>query len=131
MREYQIGNLQPALITVFNVVNSINMSVSARIRQYGAMRAIGMSNRQLIKMVTAEAAAYSIAGSIVGCMIGLCINRYLFVQMVSSRWGDPWRVPVLIVGIIVGLVVVTAFIAVRTPARRIRDLSIVDTISAD
>ena len=72
-----------ALITVFNVVNSINMSVSARIRQYGAMRAIGMSNRQLIKMVTAEAAAYSIAGSIVGCMIGLCINRYLFVQMVS------------------------------------------------
>ena len=120
-----------ALITVFNVVNSINMSVSARIRQYGAMRAIGMSNRQLIKMVTAEAAAYSIAGSIVGCMIGLCINRYLFVQMVSSRWGDPWKVPVLTVGIIVGLVVVTAFIAVRNPARRIRDLSIVDTISAD
>lgn len=120
-----------ALITVFNVVNSINMSVSARIRQYGAMRAIGMSNRQLIKMVTAEAAAYSIAGSIVGCMIGLCINRYLFVQMVSSRWGDPWRVPVLIIGIIVGLVIVTAFIAVRNPARRIRELSIVDTISAD
>lgn len=119
-----------ALITVFNVVNSINMSVSARIRQYGAMQAIGMSNRQLIKMVTAEAATYSLAGSIVGCVIGLCIHKYLFVQMVSSRWGDPWKIPVFILSIIVVLVVVTAFIAVRNPVRRIRSLSIVDTISA-
>lgn len=28
-----------ALIAVFNIVNSISMSVSARVRQYGAMRA--------------------------------------------------------------------------------------------
>ena len=45
-----------ALITVFNIINSIAMSVSARIRQYGSMRAIGMSNRQLVRMIAAEAA---------------------------------------------------------------------------
>lgn len=118
-----------ALITVFNIVNSINMSVSARIRQYGAMRAIGMSNRQLIKMVTAEAATYSLVGCVIGCVIGLCIHKYLFTQMVSSRWGDPWNIPVVILGIIVILVILTAFIAVRNPAKRIRNLSIIDTIS--
>jgi len=64
-----------ALITIFNVVNSISISVSARMKQYGAMRAIGMSGRQLIKMVTAEAVTYSVAGSIAGCILGCrCIS---------------------------------------------------------
>lgn len=118
-----------ALITVFNIVNSINMSISARIRQYGAMRAIGMSNKQLIKMVTAEAVTYSLVGCMIGCAIGLCIHKSLFTQMVSSRWGNPWNIPVVILGIIVVLVILTAFIAVRKPAKRIRNLSIIETIS--
>ena len=40
-----------ALITVFNIINSIAMSVAARTEQYGAFRAIGLSNRQLSKMM--------------------------------------------------------------------------------
>ena len=35
------------IISLFNIVNSISMSVSARMKQYGAMRAVGMDNRQL------------------------------------------------------------------------------------
>lgn len=117
-----------ALITVFNIVNSINMSVSARMKQYGAMRAIGMSSRQLIRTVTAEAACYSMVGSITGTVIGLCLHKYLFTHMVTSRWGDVWKVPVLTLGIIVVLVVLTALAAVKNPAKRIQSLSIIDTI---
>ena len=36
-----------ALITIFNVINSISMSAAARTRQYGTFRAIGLSTRQL------------------------------------------------------------------------------------
>ena len=119
-----------ALITVFNVINSIGMSVSARMKQYGAMRAIGMSTRQLVKMVTAEAATYSLVGSLVGCLIGLPIHKYLFEHMVTGRWGDPWNVPIPILAIIVSLVIATAIAAVRGPSRRIHNMSIIDTISA-
>ncbi len=119
-----------ALITVFNVINSVGMSVSARMKQYGAMRAIGMSTRQLIRMVTAEAAAYSLAGSVVGCLIGLSIHKYLFEHMVSGRWGDPWNIPIANLIIIVSLVILTAVIAVRGPSRRIHNMSIIDTITA-
>lgn len=119
-----------ALITIFNVINSVGMSVSARMKQYGAMRAIGMSTRQLIRMVTAEAAAYALAGSVAGCLIGLPIHKYLFEQMVSGRWGDPWHIPITNLIMIVSLVILTAIIAVRGPSRRIHNMSIVDTISA-
>lgn len=119
-----------ALITVFNVINSISMSVSARIKQYGAMRAIGMSSRQLVKMITTEAATYSFVGSLTGCLVGLPVHKYLFEHMVTGRWGDPWRIPVPVLAIMVLLVVITALIAVRGPARRIHNMSVIDTISA-
>ena len=54
-----------ALITIFNVMNSIAMSVAARMKQYGAFRAIGLTNRQLTRMIVAEAAAYADRKSVV------------------------------------------------------------------
>ena len=119
-----------ALITIFNIVNSIAMSVSARIKQYGAMRAIGMSIHQLMKMIAAEAVTYSVIGSVVGCCIGLPLHKMLFEKMVTSYWGDVWQLPLGRLGIIVLIVVVSSVIAVHGPAKRIRTMSIVDTISA-
>lgn len=118
------------LITVFNIVNSIAMSVSARIKQYGAMRAIGMSGDQLIKMITAEAVTYSVIGSIVGCLIGLPLHKIMFEKMVTNHWGDPWKIPLGMLGIIVAIVIITSILAVNSPAKRIHKMSIVDTISA-
>ena len=42
-------------ITIFHIMNTINLGVAAKMKEYGSMRAIGMSNRQLIKMIIAEA----------------------------------------------------------------------------
>lgn len=112
------------------IVNSIAMSMAARIKQYGALRAIGMSDRQLVKVVTAEAAVYAVAGSMAGCLLGLPLHKRLFEQMVTFRWGDPWQIPWDTIGIIVAIVMVTTVLAVRGPSKRIRNMSIVETISA-
>lgn len=119
-----------ALITVFNIVNSVAMSVSARVKQYGAMRAIGMSGRQLVKMVAAEAVTYSVAGSAAGCALGLPLHKLLFEKMVTAHWGDPWRLPFGMLAVIVAIVIVTSLLAVHAPSKRIRSMSIVDTINA-
>lgn len=120
-----------ALITVCNIVNSLSMSVAARMRQYGAMRAIGMSGRQLTRMVTAEAVTYALAGSLVGCALGLPVHRFLFEKMVTYRWGDAWHVPAGVLCIIIVLVLGTAFLAVRGPAKRLQEMSVVKTIAAN
>ena len=62
-----------AMITLFNIINSISMSVTARIKQYGAMRAVGMDGSQLVRMITAESFTYAISGLVVGCVAGLPI----------------------------------------------------------
>ena len=119
-----------ALITVFNIMNSISMSVSARIKQYGAMRAIGMSARQLTKMIAAEAMTYGICGSIAGCLLGLPLNKFVFENLITSYFGDPWSVPLSTVTIVIPFTAAASLIAVRGPAKRIKNMSITETIHA-
>lgn len=119
-----------ALITIFNVINSIAMSVAARIKQYGAFRAIGLSNRQLVRMVVAEASTYAVTGSICGSILGLLCNKILFDKLVGFNWGDPWNIPVVELAVIIAVVVIAVILAIRGPIKKIRDMSIVDTISA-
>lgn len=118
------------LISVFNIINSIAMSVSARIQQYGAMRAIGMSSSQLLRMIAAEAVTYVVWGMIAGCAAGLLLNWKIFGLLVTDRWGDPWYVPVSAMAVILAVMAAAVVAAVRVPARQIREMSVVDTISA-
>ena len=119
-----------ALISVFNIINSISMSVSARIREYGAMRAIGMGSRQMIRMVAAEAATYVAWGILFGCSAGLFLNYKVYDILITGRWGTPWYFPAGALAVILAAVILAAVAAVHGPARRIREMSIADTISA-
>lgn len=74
--------------------------------------------------------AYAAAGSVVGTVLGLLCNRVLFDMLVSYRWGDPWEVPWPELGLIVLLLMGSVVLAVYGPIRKIRDMSVVDTISA-
>ncbi|WP_164510243.1 ABC transporter permease [Agathobaculum sp. Marseille-P7918] len=119
-----------ALITVLNIVNSISMSVSARMKQYGAMRAIGMSSRQLLRMVAAETLTYVACGIVVGCAAGIPLNRFSFENMITPNWGNSWYMPWGALGVILLVMLLAAWLAICSPARRIREMSVVDTISA-
>lgn len=118
------------LIAVFNIMNSISMSVSARIKQYGAMRAIGIGLGQLKKMIVAESLTYSICGSIVGCLIGLPLHKLIFKTMITDHWGSEWSLPLTPLALIVLLVIAVSALAVYAPMKRIRNMSVVETISA-
>ncbi|MDE7341187.1 MAG: FtsX-like permease family protein [Lachnospiraceae bacterium] len=120
-----------ALIAFFNILNCIAMSVSARMREYGAMRAVGMTVRQIVRMVWGETITYTFFGVLFGCLAGLPLNRLLFQTLVTERWGDAWELPgkeFLVILIVIGC---SAVLAVRGPAKRIREMTVVDTIGAD
>lgn len=118
-----------AMIAAFNIMNSISMSVSSRIKQYGAMRAVGMSMAQLTKMIAAEAITYAVCGCIAGSAVGLPIHRFLYGQLVTSHWGDGWEVPLSAMAVIIALILLTVLAAVRAPAKRIRRMAITETIN--
>ena len=117
-----------ALITVFNIFNSMNASVAARTRQYGVMRSIGMGAGQLYRMIAAEAATYAVLGCIAGCVLGLPLNKMMFQFLIADKWGIGWQLPAPSLALIVILCFGSAALAIRRPIRKIGRLSIVDTI---
>lgn len=118
-----------ALIAVTNIINSVAMGVNSRKKEYGFMRAVGMSDRQLLKTITAQTMTYSIFGCIVGCIPGILINKALFDNMVGFHWGVAWQFPTLTVLIIVLLILITSIFAVLSPYKKIKNMNVVDNIS--
>lgn len=117
-----------ALITVFNILNSMNASVSTRMRQYGIMRSIGMSAEQLYRMVAAEAATYAVFGCIAGCILGLPLNKLMFESLITEQWGIPWQIPVIPLLGIVLVCLISAALSILQPIKQIRRMTIVDAI---
>lgn len=117
-----------ALITVFNIFNSMNASVAARTRQYGVMRSIGMGAGQLYKMIAAEAVTYAVLGCVTGCVLGLPLNKMMFQFLIAGKWGTSWQLPAVSLLLIVVLCFGSAALAIRRPIKKIGKLSIVDTI---
>ena len=117
-------------VTVLNIMNSISMSVSARTKQYGAMRAVGMDINQITKMIAAEAATYGLFGSVVGCVVGLLFSKLLYDNLITTHFPYAvWTFPVIPLAIILLFVIAAAIAAVYTPAKRIRNMAITDTIN--
>ena len=105
------------------------MSVSARINQYGAMRAIGMSEGQLTKMIAAEAFTYGVCGCAAGCAAGLLLSKSMYDFLITSHfYYFTWSVPVNQIVIVLLFVSASSLAAVYMPAKRIRNMSVVDTI---
>lgn len=117
------------LITMIHTVNSIAMSVSARTRQYGAMRAVGMDGAQVRRMIFAEAAAYTVLGFAAGCVLGLPLHRFLYGQMITKYWGVAWQVPIGTIGGVLLLLAFTALAAPFAPARRICTMPVAESIN--
>ena len=118
-----------SLITILNIMNSVSMGVSARIKQYGAMRAVGMGSKQVTKMITAEAATYAICGTTVGIILGLLLHYLIYMKIVITHFGGVWNIPFSTIVIVLLLVAFSCIISVYAPAKRIRNMQITATIN--
>ncbi|NMA65009.1 MAG: FtsX-like permease family protein [Clostridiaceae bacterium] len=119
-----------ASITVFNIINSMNMSVTGRMNQYGVMRAVGMSGKQLHRLVLTEAGTYAVCGCLVGCVLGLPLHRLIFHLMITSRWGLEWQFPFVALVVIIGIAVFATILSVIGPVKKINKMDIVNVVNA-
>ena len=117
------------LMAALNIINSTSMSVSARTKQYGAMRAVGMDGRQLTKMIVAEVFTYAICGCIIGCVLGLLLNKMIFEAFITPYFGEIWHIPVAEIISILLIIFASSVAAIHAPAKRMRNMAITETIN--
>ncbi len=118
-----------AFVAFINIVNTVNTSISSKMNQYGVMRAVGMSYKQIKKVIQAEALTYAFIGSILGTVFGLLLHRFLFEMLITPKWGQLWQPPISITVLLVFVAITTTLFAVILPSQKIKNINIVNMIN--
>lgn len=103
------------LISVVGVGSTTALSVLERTRESGLLRAIGLTRKQLGRLVTTEAGLYGIVGALIGLAIGI---PYAWLAIISLGVEWPMQVPVVAVGVVVLVLAALTAGAGLLPARR-------------
>ena len=116
------------LIAVLGITNTLALSVYERTRELGLLRAVGMTRRQLRRMVRWEAVIIALFGGLLGVAMGVLFGLAAiaaipqeFVNIVSIPYGS--LLTYLVISAIFGMV------AAILPARRAARLNVLDAIS--
>lgn len=118
------------LIAVLGIVNTLALAVIERTREIGLLRAVGMSRRQLRRMIRLESVVISLFGAVLGLGLGVLFGVLLQRSLASQGIRDlaiPW-------GSLVAFLVVAAVIGVLAaiwPARRAARLDVLRAITTE
>ena len=104
-------------VSIFGMINTLVLSVYERTREIGMLRAIGMTRRQVRRMIRQESVITALIGAAIGLPLGIflaaLVNRAL--SEFDVRFSIPWvaaRRCSPIVAIVIGI------LAAIMPARR-------------
>lgn len=118
------------VIAAIGIVNTLALSVLERTRELGMLRAIGMTRRQLKRMVRVEAVVIAVFGAVLGIVVGvgfgIALQSALGDQGVT-RLALPW-VQLIVYVVLAALIGVVAAII---PARRAARMNVLDAIKAE
>jgi putative ABC transport system permease protein len=117
------------IVAALGIVNTLTMGVVERIREIGVLRAIGMSKRQVMRMVVVEATILGFVGVVLGSVAGLAAGAALL--QLGGGLGAPGGIPWLPIGIAAVLGLVLPAAAALYPARLAARISIVQSLHYD
>jgi len=118
------------LISLINISNSMNISVTSRTNYYGVMRAVGISVKQLKRMVISKAIVYAGFGCVTGCIIGIFLHRMIYISFITGSYQMEWKAPVALLITVIAITVLMIVISVLGPIKRISNMDIVEAVNA-
>ena len=114
------------VISLFGMVNTLILSVFERTRELGMLRAVGMTRRQVRRMVRHESVITALIGAALGLPLGIFLAA--LVTQALAQFDLSFAVPY---GLLVTFAIVSIFvgiIAAIAPARRAARLNVLNAL---
>jgi len=114
------------LISLFGIANSLFLSIHERTREFGLLRAIGTTRRQIRRMVRYESAITAAIGGVLGIAIGLVFGALITASL--SELGLVFSVPVGQLIVFFCLAILVGIIGAVLPARRGARIDVLEAV---
>ena len=102
------------VVSLFGIVNTFVLTVFERTRELGMLRAIGMTRRQVRRMIRHESVITALIGGVLGIVLGIVLGGLLVARVEFIEFALP-TAQLIIFAI---LTIVVGIVAAIFPARR-------------
>jgi putative ABC transport system permease protein len=103
-------------VSIFGMINTLVLSVYERTREIGMLRAIGMTRRQVKRMIRHESVITALIGAALGLPLGIFLAA--LVNTALSQYDVQFSIPWLQLAVLTVVAIVIGILAAITPARR-------------
>jgi putative ABC transport system permease protein len=114
------------IISLFGMVNTLALSVFERTRELGMLRAVGMTRRQVRRMVRHESVITALIGAALGLPLGIFLA--LLVTNALSQYDLQFAVPGASLVAFVVVAIIAGLLAAILPARRAARLRVLEAL---
>ncbi|HUK64201.1 MAG TPA: FtsX-like permease family protein, partial [Dongiaceae bacterium] len=118
------------IIAILGIINTLALSVFERTRELGLLRVVGMSRRQVRRMVRWESVLIAVLGGLVGLALGM-LWGWAFARSLEQQGITVFRVPVVEVLLFVVGSMLAGVLAAVFPAWRASRLDVLDAIATE
>ncbi len=119
-----------SLISSVNIINTLTTNIILRKREFAALKAIGLTQKGLKKMIVLEGLLYGIVGTIYGSIIASGLS-YLMYKSIMGIQDLPWNIPWVGIAIAGGAAMIIGYLSVLSPLGRINKENIIEIIRED
>ena len=113
------------VVSLFGIVNTLVLTVFERTRELGMLRAVGMSRRQVRRMIRHESVITALLGAAFGIPLGILLAALIGATIDFGTFTVPFGTLVVFVIAAVG----AGLIAAIWPARRAGKLNVLEALS--
>jgi putative ABC transport system permease protein len=115
------------IVSLFGIVNTLVLSIYERTRELGLLRAVGMSRRQVKRIVRYESVITALIGAVLGTVLGVFFAVIISRPLAAEGFELSFPVGTLVILLI--LAGLAGVLAAITPARRASKLNVLEALA--
>jgi len=104
------------VVSLFGIVNTLALAIVERTREIGTLRAMGMTRRQVSRMIRIESQITALIGAVIGIVVGVALAA--LATLALSTWNLTFSLPLSTLVVLLVVALFAGRVAGRAPARR-------------